>query len=143
MIEMSKKQEAEELLSRNRVGRLGCVLEDGGPYVVPVNYLYRDGNVYIHSHPGQKISAMKANNKVCLQTDQISYDGFTWQSVIAFGEFQVVSDKDEIDRLLDAMFDRFPGFTPVEADIDRPGHNRDPIVFRITVHKITGVTEKS
>lgn len=143
MITKTKRSESEELLSRNRLGRLGCVLEDGGPYVIPVNYLYRNGNIFIHSYPGQKITALKANNSACLQTDEISADGFTWQSAIAFGDFEILSEEDEIGRVLDALFEAFPGFTPVEANISSLAEESGPIVFRIRIKEITGVKEGS
>jgi len=143
MIEKTDEKTSRELLSQNRVGRLGCVLASGGPYVVPVNYLFADGYVYVHSMPGLKISTMEINRRVCLQTDRVSSDGFSWKSAIAFGEFEVVSEKAEIDRVLNLFFREFPGFTPVEARLDAAEENRRSIVFRINVSNLTGVRETS
>ena len=83
MIEKTDEKTSLEILSRNRAGRLGCVLASGGPYVVPVNYLFADGYCYVHSMPGLRMSAMEANTRACLQTDRVSSDGFSWKSVIA------------------------------------------------------------
>jgi len=143
MIEKTDETSSLELLCRNRIGRLGCVLEEGGPYVVPVNYIYKDGHLYVHSMPGLKIKSMEANKSVCLQTDDVSEDGFSWKSVIAFGEFEVVSGEAEIDRVLSAFYKVFPGFTPVEARLDAGAAAREPIVFRINIKKLTGVRETS
>ncbi|NMS24947.1 pyridoxamine 5'-phosphate oxidase family protein, partial [Vibrio parahaemolyticus] len=52
MIAKLSEEEAQELLQRNELGRLGCIVDDR-PYVVPVNYLYDGDSVYIHSLPGR------------------------------------------------------------------------------------------
>ncbi len=41
--------EVEGFLARNPLCRLGCLDEEGWPYVVPVWYQYRDGGFYIVS----------------------------------------------------------------------------------------------
>ena len=50
MIAQLGAKEAREVLSRQRLGRLGCCL-DNEPYVVPVNYLFEDDCIYIHALP--------------------------------------------------------------------------------------------
>jgi len=71
MISRLSNEEARGLLTACSAGRLGCVY-DGGPYVVPVNYVCHGDGVFIHSLPGRKIDALRANPKACLQVDQIS-----------------------------------------------------------------------
>ena len=39
--------EAQNLIASGKIGRLGCV-DNGEPYVVPVNYLFEDGSIYSH-----------------------------------------------------------------------------------------------
>ena len=70
MITHLTADEARALLASRRVGRLGCVYE-GGPYVVPINYVLDGESIYTHSLPGQKIEALRANPKACLQVDEI------------------------------------------------------------------------
>jgi len=43
--EMSTR-EVEQFLACASVGRLGLVLEDGQPYVVPVGFGYADGKIF-------------------------------------------------------------------------------------------------
>ena len=46
------------------VGRI-CLVSGIQPYVVPVNLVYEDGTVFIHSaNVGMKIDGIKANSSV-------------------------------------------------------------------------------
>ncbi|HSK74327.1 MAG TPA: pyridoxamine 5'-phosphate oxidase family protein [Pyrinomonadaceae bacterium] len=135
--ELSKKS-AEDLLNEQSIGRLGCVLRGGEPYVVPVSYLFEGGSIYIHSLEGQKIEAMRAHPKVCLQVDDIE-NHFEWQSVIAFGEFEEITDEEKQDEILQELFLRFPDLTPVE-DVGL-GKGKKLVIFRIKINRITGLAE--
>jgi nitroimidazol reductase NimA-like FMN-containing flavoprotein (pyridoxamine 5'-phosphate oxidase superfamily) len=108
------------------------------PYVIPVNYFFDGEDIYIHSMPGRKIKTMRANPYVCLQVDEIE-DTFNWISVIAFGQFEEVYDTTERDRIMAAMFQRFPYLTPVESKAR--DSLSDVIFFRIRIERITGVSE--
>jgi len=64
------ESEARALIQASKVERLGCVV-DGGPYVVPINYVFANDSIYSHSLPGLKIEAMRAQPRVCLQVEEI------------------------------------------------------------------------
>ena len=56
-------REMELLLERMPVGRLAVTTEDG-PYVVAVNYLFLEGNIYFHSgQVGRKMDALRADSQ--------------------------------------------------------------------------------
>lgn len=133
------EEEARELLSAARIGRLGCV-DNGEPYVVPINYVFQDGSIYSHSLPGRKINALRAHPRVCLQVDEIE-DNFNWRSVLAFGDFEEIRVPTDRRSVLNKLLSRFPSLTPVESVIARDGSAPDSIVFRIRVDRITGVSE--
>ena len=57
--EITDKTLIEAMLSTATICRLG-ILDDKRPYIVPVNYAYHDGFIYIHSAPeGKKIELLK------------------------------------------------------------------------------------
>ncbi len=141
MIDKMKEKESLEFMKNNSLGRLGCVLENGVPYVIPVVYLVEDEYVYIHSLPGQKVTAMRNNPNICLQIDRITDDGFQWQSVIAFGEFEEIENRDVKTKILYRYFEKFPRFTPVEAKFDVDNSLKNVVVFRIKNLRLTGVSE--
>jgi len=133
------EEEALALISAGKVGRLGCV-DNGEPYVVPINYVVEDGSIYSHSLPGRKIDAMRAHPRVCLQVDQIA-DDFHWRSAIAFGNFEEIRVPSDRRSILGKLLARFPLLTPVESVMAQDAAAPDSIVFRIHIDRVTGVTE--
>jgi nitroimidazol reductase NimA-like FMN-containing flavoprotein (pyridoxamine 5'-phosphate oxidase superfamily) len=139
MINRLDARAALELIGEGRLGRLGCVLDDG-PYVVPVNYVSDEQFIYIHSLPGTKIEALRANPRACLQVDEIK-NAFEWRSAIVFGTYEEITDAEERDRALQQILNRFPQFTPVETAMSQVQGLPETIIFRLRIEKVTGVTE--
>ncbi len=79
-------EECSAFLERASLGRLGCSFENR-PYVVPIHFAYDSGYLYVFSTFGQKVKWMRANPKVCVQTDQIENQG-EWISVIVNGQYE-------------------------------------------------------
>jgi nitroimidazol reductase NimA-like FMN-containing flavoprotein (pyridoxamine 5'-phosphate oxidase superfamily) len=132
-------EEARALLSACRIGRLGCI-DDGEPYVVPINYVFEDGSVYSHSLPGRKIEALRAHPRACFQVDEIEND-FDWRSVIAYGNFEEIRVPSDRKSILGKLLARFPLLTPVESVMAQDAGAPDSVVFRIRIDRITGVAE--
>ena len=141
MIEKLSQEESQKLLSEQCVARLGCVLEGGEPYVVPVNYLFKDGFIFIHSLLGLKVEALRANPKACIQVDEIE-SFFEWRSAIAFSEFEEITDATERQEFWREMLTRFQKLAPVETVV-KHGENAiaEMVLFRIRIKRITGTTE--
>lgn len=134
------EEEARALLRACKIGRLGCV-DNGEPYVVPINYLVDEGSIYSHSLPGRKIDAMKAHPRACLQVDQVD-DDFHWRSAIAFGNFEEIRIPSDRRSILRKLLVRFPLLTPVESAMVHDAAAPDSVVFRIIVDCVTGVEEE-
>ena len=63
-------QELESVLREGAVCRMG-LCDEGKPYVVPMNYGYRDGSVFLHSAAeGRKIDILRRNPNVCLEFEK-------------------------------------------------------------------------
>ena len=133
------EDESRALLSACRIGRLGCI-DNGEPYVVPINYVFEDESVYSHSLPGRKIEALRAHPRACLQVDEIE-NGFRWRSVIAYGNFEEIRVPSERRSILSKLLARFPLLTPVESVMAQDAGAPDSVVFRIRIDRITGVAE--
>ena len=138
MTKALNESEAWAVISAGKLGHLGCIDQDE-PYVVPINYLSADGRIYSHSLPGRKIQAMRTHPRACLQVDQIHND-FHWQSAIAFGDFEEVTDALERTAILRRLLDRFPELTPVESHLAREGE-WDVIVYCLRIDRVTGAAE--
>ncbi len=139
MSKVLSEEEALALISASKVGRLGCV-DNGEPYVVPINYVVDEGAIYSHSLPGRKIDAMRAHPRVCLQVDQIA-DDFHWRSAIAFGDYEEIRVPSDRRSILSKLLARFPLLTPVESVMAQDAAAPDSVVFRIRIDRITGVAE--
>jgi nitroimidazol reductase NimA-like FMN-containing flavoprotein (pyridoxamine 5'-phosphate oxidase superfamily) len=92
------------ILEKSAVCRLG--MADGDkPYVVPMNFGYRESALYFHGAlKGRKIDMLKKNPNVCvefdlvtetLEADQACDWSMKFQSVIAFGSASLLSDAEE------------------------------------------------
>lgn len=101
------KERAYELLEKGEYGILSTYSEDIGPYGVPINYVLKDGFIYLHcATQGHKISNIEKNNKVCFTVvgkNELNFEKtFTtlYESVIVFGvaEF-VVQEQEKYDAL--------------------------------------------
>lgn len=58
-----------EILVNSSICRLGLV-QDGEAYIVPVNYAFNDGYIFIHSAvEGRKIEILKQNPKVTFEIE--------------------------------------------------------------------------
>ena len=132
--------ESEKLLRAAGLARLGCIV-DGGPYIVPINYYFEDGCIYGHSLPGLKISALRENPRACVQADEIESD-LSWRSVLAFGDYEEITNPSERKRVLGKLLKRFPTLTPVESAIAADAGPPPVIIFRIRIVSMTGVGEE-
>jgi uncharacterized protein len=139
MITPLSQEEARTLLAESKIGRLGCT-DERGPYVVPVNYVFDGDNIYVHSLPGRKLAALRANPRACLQVDAI-IDEYRWRSAIGFGVYEDVTEPDERDTAVRLLLARFPRLTPVESVPVHDGQS-SVTIFRIHVDEVTGVGEK-
>ena len=83
-------EECRAVLEHASLGRLGCSYENQ-PYVIPIHFAYDSGYLYVFSTFGQKVKWMRANPKVCVQTDEIQNQG-DWISVIVNGEYEELSE---------------------------------------------------
>ncbi|MBP6065308.1 pyridoxamine 5'-phosphate oxidase family protein [Bacteroides sp.] len=66
-INIEDQQRVEEIISRCDVCFVGITDLEGNPYVIPMNFGYRDGVIYLHSGPtGSSIDMLMRNNRVCV-----------------------------------------------------------------------------
>lgn len=116
--EIREETEIHEILEKSLVCRLG--LYDGRyPYVVPLNYGYRDGRLYFHSaREGRKIDILKNNDRVCIEVDIDSRIvrgdapcrwAAKYRSVIGFGRARIVDDEAEKKAALDVIMAHYGG----------------------------------
>jgi nitroimidazol reductase NimA-like FMN-containing flavoprotein (pyridoxamine 5'-phosphate oxidase superfamily) len=93
MIGILSPDEIEAMLHRNRIGRLGCSVNDR-PYVVPINYGYDGRNLYGYSVPGRKVETMREQPLVSFLVDEIEGPS-AWRSVVLEAVYEELTDDTE------------------------------------------------
>jgi uncharacterized protein len=139
----------ENLLKQQVIGRIACQ-ENGVPYIVPINYFYDGTHIFCHSSLGKKIEIMRKHPNVCFEVDDIK-SVFNWQSVIAVGKFEEITDMDEKERAMQGLVHRIMPFAdkPKDHASHAIAENENDIatkikliLFKIHLIKKTGRFEK-
>ena len=107
------RKEMEKILARAPVGHLGLV-DEGEPYVVPLNFVYSDGRIYFHTGlEGRKLDIIEKNPRVCfaanemlevvVNEEQTCFSTAYYRSVIAWGNVCLLDDEAEKMKALDLL----------------------------------------
>ncbi len=110
--EITDKNIIEEILLNSSVCRIAMV-DDNLPYIVPLNYGYKNNVIYFHSaSEGKKVELLKKNGKVCFEIEdkvEIIKDdkpckwSTKYRSVIGYGEISFINDYEEKKKALDII----------------------------------------
>ncbi len=111
--EITDKKDLEEIFFNSQVCRI-AFFDNDYPYIVPMNYGYKDNTLYMHCAPeGRKIDLIKANNRVGFEIDD-SYKlikdpniSCKWtsefRSIVGFGRLNFITDHNEKIEALDIL----------------------------------------
>ena len=143
MIHTLNNNQIEQLLEHQVIGRIGCHAE-GKTFVVPISYAYDGKDIYAHTHEGLKIKMMRQNPAVCFEVDD-TRNLADWKSVIAWGEFEELVEKEERNYALQLLNSRVLPMTtsmtirlgdtwPFRPDLKK----KDGIFFRIRLQEKSG-----
>jgi nitroimidazol reductase NimA-like FMN-containing flavoprotein (pyridoxamine 5'-phosphate oxidase superfamily) len=91
--------EVIRVIKGNYTGHLGFIAQNS-PHVLPITYYYDESNnsIISYSAEGNKIDAMRENNNVCLQIEEIVSNN-NWQSVLVYGTFEELHGADAKQKL--------------------------------------------
>jgi len=140
---------ARDMLAGGYAGRLGTVGPDGWPYVVPLLYVWMDGQVYVHNTraPGHLRQNVTHDARVCFEVDEpgevFAYGRFecdtsvSYRSVIVFGTIRIVDATEEKANFCTALMRKYgdpewarpPEFFPRLDEIT---------VYAIAIARLTG-----
>lgn len=137
-----KEDEALEILAKSNYGVL-CVFDGNYPYGIPVNYVYEDGLIYIHSaKEGHKIESIRSFDRVCFTvvgSSQVMENGFStkYESVIIFGRAEILQDEQVIPALRKLATKYSPDYTN-EAERIIQDSFKAVAVIRIKIEHVQG-----
>ena len=134
----------KEILENNRICRVAFV--DGNvPYLVPMNYGYKDKTLYLHSAlEGRKIDILKKNQNVCVEiTDSVEIKSSdmackyttSFRSLICNGKIHSVDDIKKKIEGLQIIMKQHSG----REDWDIPERAaQNVLVLNIKIESLTG-----
>jgi len=110
--EIKDKTIIDKILSTSEICRLGFI-DDDRAYILPFNYGYQDGFIFIHcAREGKKINLIKKNNLVCIEIEQIvkieRYEkACKWEtryrSLTGYGKIEIITDYEQKRKGLDVI----------------------------------------
>lgn len=133
-----------EILEQAELCRLGLV-ENGEAYIVPVNYAYENGVIYIHSaHEGRKMDIIRNNNLVTFEVEGFHEIvkaphacGWTtrYRSVMGRGTISISNDYPTKQKALDLIMRKYGADIELVYDpkiLDRM------LILELRIDNITG-----
>lgn len=132
-----------EILKKCDDGVLSTICENGYPYGVTVNYVYKDNSIYFHcAKAGQKLDNILTHSKVCFSVaDNITIrpDKFDtlYSSVVVFGNAYIVEDNEKRDILIEIIKKYSPEFLESGLTYIDKAINATTIV-KIDINHMTG-----
>ena len=143
------EEEASQLLERGEYGFLATIGKDGVPYAVPLSYVVLEGNVYFHcALDGRKVDNLRFCPKVSFavvgNTQPIFDKTFTtyYESAIAFGTVDEVSDAEEKFRVLYLLSEKYLPDHMSKAPDAIQSSLAKVSVYRLEVASVTGKVKR-
>src|SRR6266536_6347208 len=131
MIEELTESEIDQLLRRQRIGRIGST-SVGHVQITPIIYGYDGTSIYGHSRFGRKIQYMRGNPEVCFEVEEV-VDPTTWQVVILRGTYTELSDLHDRDVAMRLILAQSGGGP--ESSAVRVEHGSELVIYRIAVEE--------
>lgn len=141
--EILDRSQIEAIIQRAQVCRV-ALCDGSWPYIVPVNFGYSGGALYIHSaHEGKKLDILRRNPNVSFEVDidhalvpgDVACDyTFNYRSVVGFGSATVLRDTAEKRKGMNAIVGHYMSDDAVIPDAALAGVT----LVRIDISSMTG-----
>mgnify|MGYP001593066370 CR=1 FL=1 len=134
-LEIKSSEKIKAFLNEEHVGRIASIDKIGYPQIIPMNFVFLNDVIYMHSYPkGEKIDNIISNSKVGFEVDReleflpsyfshptdASLADTLYISVIIKGNAVVVSDLQEKSMGLNALMKKYQPeghYDPIKKDM--------------------------
>jgi nitroimidazol reductase NimA-like FMN-containing flavoprotein (pyridoxamine 5'-phosphate oxidase superfamily) len=119
------------------VGRIAYTFRDRVD-VEPINYVYRDGWIYLRTGPGSKLNTLARHPWVAFEVDEV--DGpFDWRSVVVHSTvYELTPGGTEAQaRVYDEAVELLRGLIPETFTEEDPVPHRN-VILRMKVDEVSG-----
>jgi nitroimidazol reductase NimA-like FMN-containing flavoprotein (pyridoxamine 5'-phosphate oxidase superfamily) len=141
--------ETTGLLTHAYAGRLATIGANGYPYIVPLLFVWLDGEVWVHNTRvrGHLRDNVDRVQKVCFEVDEpgpvFPYGStecdtsIAYRSVVAYGTIRIVDDREQKQRFFAALLDKYrdPKWDRERYSFPRIDH---VTVYAIAIREMTG-----
>jgi len=122
ILQIKSKEKIAQFLNSEHVGRIASVDENGFPQVIPMNFVFLNDAIYMHSHTkGEKLDNIRNNSKVGFEVDReleflpsyfedpkdASLADTLYISVIIKGNGLIIEDRSEKTVALNALMQKY------------------------------------
>lgn len=144
-ISITDPTEIEAIIRKCPYCMVGITDLEGNPYVIPMNFAYKEGTVYLHSGPeGGKLEMLARHPQVCItfcEGDELVYMhkqiacsySMKSRSVICRGEARIVEEMEEKRSVLRLLMKQY---TDNECRFAEPAL-RNVKIWEVKVGKMT------
>ena len=134
-LEIKSKEKIKEFLDKEHVGRIATIDQNGYPQVIPMNFVFLNDAIYMHSHTkGEKLENVTRNDKVGFEVDReieflpsyfedpkdASLADTLYISVVIKGKGKIVNDKQEKTNALNGLMKKYQPegrYEPISSDM--------------------------
>ena len=153
ILQIKSHEKIKEFLNEEHVGRMSSIDKNGFPQIIPMNFVFLNDVVYMHSHvKGEKLDNISRNNKVGFESDReleflpsyfedprnASLADTLYISVVIKGLASFVSDREEKTLALNGLMEKYQPegkYDPILSDM----RVLDAVsVIKITSHTLYG-----
>lgn len=149
-LEIKSKQKVVEFLNQEHVGRICSIDKDGFPQIIPMNFVFLNDAIYMHSHTrGEKLENIKNNNKVGFEVDKeleflpsyfthptdASQADTLYISVVIKGIGTIVQNREEKALALNGLMEKYQPEGRYEKILPDM-----PVVDEVAIIKVTPMT---
>jgi hypothetical protein len=121
-LEIKSRKKIIEFLNREHVGRICSIDKDGFPQIIPMNFVFLNDAIYMHSHTrGEKLDNIRNNSKVGFEVDReleflpsyfthptdASQADTLYISVVIKGTGIIVNDRSEKTLALNGLMEKY------------------------------------
>ncbi|MFQ6025731.1 MAG: pyridoxamine 5'-phosphate oxidase family protein, partial [Nitrosopumilaceae archaeon] len=135
-LEIKSKEKIIEFLNQEHTGRICSIDKDGYPQIIPMNFVFVNDAIYMHSHTkGEKLDNIKRNQNVGFEVDRsleflpsyftdpkdASQADTLYISVVIKGKGSMVSDREEKTIALNGLMKKYQpegGYEPIRAEME-------------------------
>ena len=142
--EIAEREVLEEILHKAPVCHL-AVSDNDQPYVVPLNFGYKDYALYFHcAQEGKKLDILKKNNRVCFEVD-VDHElvkgesacewGMKGRSVVGIGKAYLIDDTAGKQQALEIIMKHYGAQEPFSYK--EKGFEK-ALIIKVEIESMTG-----